>query len=61
MLLGSLLGPSEAVLDGFGHFFGTFGALDGPLGAHLGPSCSDLVPKWVLKMAPKVIQKVSKN
>ena len=51
MPLGSLLGPSKAVLDGLGTpktikdlmFFANVGfwdfeALDGPLRAHLGPS-----------------------
>ena len=73
MPLGCLLGPSEAVLDGLGPpktfnnrgFFKVFAnagfrdfeALDGPLGAHLGPSWADLVPKWV----PKWPQKLSKQ
>ena len=77
MLLGSLLGPSKAVLDGLGTpktiknyvlFEGfanagswDFEALDGPLGAHLGPSWAHLGPKIIPKMAPNVVQKISKN
>ena len=36
-------------------------ALDGLLGAHLGFSWADLVPKWDLKMAPKCCPKVVQN
>ena len=41
--------------------FRDFEALDGPLGAHLGPSWADLVPKRDPKMAPIIVQKVSEN
>ena len=62
MSLGSLLGPSEAALEGLGTpktlknqwFFKVFavvrfryfGALDAPLGPILAPSWADLAPKW---------------
>ena len=77
MPLGSLLGPSQSVLDGLGpqktfksinRFkvfanagFGTLKLLMALLGPILAPSWADLVPKWIPKIAPKVVQKMSKN
>ena len=41
--------------------FWVFGALDGPLGPILAPSCADLVPKLTPKWPPKWSKKCSKK
>ena len=77
MPLGSLLGPLEALLGGLksekmptvqreNHFFINTGFWffedpNGPLGAHLGPSWADLVPKWVPTWFQKFSKRLSKN
>ena len=74
--IGSLLGPPKALLGGLWTLktlknkvckvfanatFWVFGALDGPLGPILAPSCADLVPKLTPKWPQKSSKKCSKT